>query len=66
MKIIYKADELELVKKIMIALGRDFEFVEEKAKALGVEIKSEAQLKAEVKAQADKPAREVPEIRGKK
>jgi phage regulator Rha-like protein len=48
-------DDHEKLMKIFIALGKDFEVIEEKAKDRGFQVKTEAQIKQEIKTQAEKP-----------
>lgn len=58
MKIIYKASELEKVKKIKIALGLDHKNVDDTAKKLGKTLKKESALKKELSDEAKKPSKE--------
>lgn len=57
MKIKFKDNELEKLKKILIALGKDTSKADKIAKKKGVTLKSEETLRAEVEAEAKKPAK---------
>ncbi len=48
-------DDLEKLKKIYIALGKDFEEIDKKAVERGHVIKDEKKLKQEIKAESEKP-----------
>lgn len=54
MKIIYKLSELDKVKKIYIALGLDTKKLDDRAIEFKKQIKTDAQIKAEIKAEVDK------------
>lgn len=58
MKIIIDKDskeDMEMLKKIFIALGKDFKVIDERVKERKLDVKPEAILKAELKAEAEKP-----------
>jgi hypothetical protein len=48
-------EDLEKLKKIYIALGKDFGEIDQKAIARGHAIKDEKKLKQEIKAESEKP-----------
>lgn len=48
-------EDLEKLKKIFIALGKDFENIDQKAKERGHIVKSENVLKNEIAIEANKP-----------
>ena len=53
MKLIINDIELNDIKKIALVLGRDFKTIEEKEKKKGKQVKTDAELLAEIKAKVD-------------
>jgi hypothetical protein len=54
MRLIINEIEVNMAKKICLLIGRDFKAIEEKEKAKGKQVKQDAELLAEMKADTDK------------
>jgi hypothetical protein len=58
MRLIINDIDVNVAKKICLLIGRDFKAIEEKEKAKGKQVKENAELLAEMKADTDKKVNE--------